>query len=82
MLFSYLPLLSLIVFMIGFSIGFGCVPFLLLGEIFPAPQRSMLSSIAGSFNLGAMFLVIKSYHYLEKVIFLQSKNNILREQQF
>lgn len=65
--FRYLPLLSLIVFMIGFSFGFGCVPFLLLGEIFPTQQRSILSSIAGSFNLGVMFIVIKTYHYLEKV---------------
>lgn len=53
--------------MIGFSVGFGCIPFLLLGEIFPAPQRSILSSIAGSFNLGVMFIVIKTYHYLEQV---------------
>lgn len=53
--------------MIGFSIGFGCIPFLLLGELFPADQRSVLSSIAGSFNLGVMFLVIKTYHYLEAV---------------
>lgn len=63
----FLPLASLIVYMIGFSIGFGCIPFLLLGEIFPVEHRSILSSIAGSFNLGVMFIVIKTYHYLEKV---------------
>ncbi|XP_037033651.1 facilitated trehalose transporter Tret1-like [Bradysia coprophila] len=66
--FGYLPLVSLIVFMVGFSIGFGCIPFLLMGEIFPAAQRSLLSSIAGSMNLGIMFLVIKTYHPLEEVI--------------
>lgn len=59
--------MSLVVYMIGFSIGFGCIPFLLLGELFPAEQRSVLSSIAGSFNLGVMFIVIKTYHYLEAV---------------
>lgn len=63
----WLPLISLVVYMIGFSIGFGCIPFLLLGELFPANQRSVLSSIAGSFNLGVMFIVIKTYHYLEAV---------------
>lgn len=68
--------------MIGFSIGFGCIPFLLLGELFPAEQRSVLSSIAGSFNLGVMFIVIKTYHYLEAVrIFwlamkFKSNNNV------
>lgn len=65
--FGYLPLASLIVFMIGFSVGFGCIPFLLMGEIFPSPQRSLLSSIAGSVNLGIMFIVIKTYHPLEEV---------------
>lgn len=53
--------------MVGFSVGFGCIPFLLMGEIFPSAQRSLLSSIAGSFNLAVMFIVIKTYHYLENV---------------
>lgn len=55
--------------MIGFSVGFGCIPFLLLGELFPAEQRSVASAIAGSFNLGVMFIVIKTYHYLDAVIY-------------
>lgn len=54
--------------MIGYSIGFGCIPYLLLGEIFPAKQRGLLSSIGGSFNLAVMFIVIKTYHPLEQVI--------------
>lgn len=53
--------------MIGYSIGFGTIPFLLMGEILPAAQRSLLSSVAGSFNLGAMFVVIKTYHPFESV---------------
>lgn len=65
--FRFLPLASLIIFMIGFSVGFGCIPFLLMGEILPSAQRSLLSSIAGSFNLAVMFIVIKTYHYLEHV---------------
>lgn len=64
----WLPLTSLVVYMVGFSIGFGCIPFLLLGELFPAEQRSVASAIAGSFNLGVMFIVIKTYHYLDKVL--------------
>ncbi|XP_058833693.1 facilitated trehalose transporter Tret1-like [Topomyia yanbarensis] len=66
--FGYLPLVSLIIFMVGFSIGFGCIPFLLMGELFPTAQRSLLSSLAGSFNLAVMFIVIKTYHPLEDVI--------------
>ncbi|ETN66996.1 sugar transporter [Anopheles darlingi] len=66
--FGYLPVLSLIVFMIGFSVGFGSIPFLLMGELFPTAQRSLLSSLAGSFNLAMMFTVIKTYHPLEDLI--------------
>ncbi|XP_055594970.1 facilitated trehalose transporter Tret1-like [Uranotaenia lowii] len=66
--FGYLPVVSLIVFMIGFSVGFGCIPFLLMGELFPTAQRSLLSSLAGSFNLAVMFIVIKTYHPLEDAI--------------
>lgn len=65
--FSFLPLISLIVFMFGYSIGFGCIPFLLMGELFPNKYRSILSTIAGSFNLGFMFIVVKTYHYFEDV---------------
>lgn len=64
----FVPLVSLIVFMIGFSIGFGSIPFVLMGEIFPAAQRSLLSSIAISFNVAVMFLVVKTYHPLEDAI--------------
>lgn len=65
---SLLPIISLIVFMFGYSVGFGSIPYLLLGEIFPAKQRGILSSIAGSFNLAVMFIVIVTYHPLEHAI--------------
>lgn len=60
-----LPLISLMVFMVGFSIGYCSIPFLLMGELIPEKQRSFLSSVAGSLNLGIMFVVIKTYHDLK-----------------
>jgi facilitated trehalose transporter len=63
--------------MTGFSVGFGVIPFLLMGELFPTQQRSILSSLAGSLNLAIMFIVIKTYHPLEGVsngIFSPSTN--------
>ena len=60
-----LPLISLMVFMVGFSIGYCSIPFLLMGELIPEKQRSLLSSVAGSLNLGMMFVVIKTYHDLK-----------------
>jgi facilitated trehalose transporter len=32
---EWVPLVSLIIYMIGYSIGFACVPFILLGEMLP-----------------------------------------------
>jgi len=63
-----LPVISLIVFMVGFSIGYCSIPFLLMGELIPEKQRSFLSSIAGSLSLGIMFVVIKTYHGLKNSI--------------
>lgn len=63
-----LPLISLIVFMITFSVGYCSIPFLLMGELLPSRTRSHLSSIAGSFNLGMMFIVIKTYHDLKELM--------------
>jgi len=63
-----LPVISLIVYMVGFSIGYCSIPFLLMGELIPKKQRSILSSIAGSLNLGITFVVIKTYHDLKNSI--------------
>uniref|UniRef100_A0AAU6W8N6 Trehalose transporter n=1 Tax=Hyphantria cunea TaxID=39466 RepID=A0AAU6W8N6_HYPCU len=65
---GYLPIISLVVYMWGFSLGFGGLPFLLLGELFPAHYRSQLSAMASGVNLIAMFSVIKSYHALDRVL--------------
>jgi facilitated trehalose transporter len=54
--------------MVGFSIGYSGIPFLLMRELIPEKQRSFLSSIAGSLNLGVVFVVIKTYHDLKNSI--------------
>ena len=46
-----LPLFSLIIYMIGYSIGFACVPFLLLGEMLPARMKNFCGAVVSSFNL-------------------------------
>ena len=41
-----IPLAALITFMIGYSIGFATVPFILMGELLPARYRNLLGGIA------------------------------------
>ena len=46
---SWLPLAALITFMIGYSIGFATVPFILMGELLPARYRNLLGGIASRY---------------------------------
>ncbi|XP_028048848.1 facilitated trehalose transporter Tret1 isoform X2 [Monomorium pharaonis] len=59
--FGWLPLVSLIVYVIGFSLGFGPIPWLMMGEILPAQIRGSAASIATSFNWMCTFIVTKTF---------------------
>ena len=56
---EWLPVVGLVFFMVGYSVGFATVPFVLLGEMLPAKFRSTLGSVATAWNLTNTFLVIK-----------------------
>ncbi|XP_026826777.1 facilitated trehalose transporter Tret1 isoform X2 [Ooceraea biroi] len=59
--FGWLPLVSLIVYVIGFSLGFGPIPWLMMGEILPAKIRGVAASIATGFNWTCTFIVTKTF---------------------
>ncbi|XP_011152468.1 facilitated trehalose transporter Tret1 isoform X2 [Harpegnathos saltator] len=59
--FGWLPLVSLIVYVIGFSMGFGPIPWLMMGEILPAKIRGSAASIATGFNWMCTFIVTKTF---------------------
>lgn len=63
-----LPVTSLMTFIAAFAVGYCNVPYILMGELLPVGQRSVLSSVASAFCLGSMFVVIKSYHDIEQLI--------------
>ena len=58
---GWLPLVSLIVFFIAYSSGLANVPFIILGELFPANYRSVLGPISSSFNLLCTFSVVRFF---------------------
>jgi facilitated trehalose transporter len=43
---SWVPLAGLIIFMIGYSVGFASLPFVLMGELLPSRYRDSLGGIA------------------------------------
>lgn len=63
---TWLPLVSLCVFMITFSIGFGPIPWMILGELFPPAIKGTASSIASCFNWVLAFVVTKFYGSVSK----------------
>lgn len=58
---GWIPLACLMSFIIAYSIGFGAVPHLIMGELFPVEHRSRLGTISSSFNLCCTFLVVRTF---------------------
>nr|XP_012151512.1 PREDICTED: facilitated trehalose transporter Tret1-like isoform X1 [Megachile rotundata] len=59
--YGWIPLMSLIVYVIGFSLGFGPIPWLMMGEILPVKIRGSAASVATAFNWTCTFVVTKTY---------------------
>lgn len=59
--YGYVPLSSFVVYVIGFSLGFGPIPWLMMGEILPAKIRGSAASVATSFNWSCTFIVTKTF---------------------
>lgn len=59
--YGYVPLASLIVFVFGFSLGFGPIPWLMMGEILPAKVRGPAASVATAFNWISTFIITKTF---------------------
>lgn len=62
---GFLPVVSLCVFVIMFSMGLGPIPWAISGEIFTPEVKSFAASSAGTFNWFLAFLVTKYFLELE-----------------
>lgn len=58
---GWLPLGSLVTFVTSFSLGFGPIPWLMMGEILPAKIRGAAASVATGFNWSCTFIVTKTF---------------------
>lgn len=66
--FGWLPLVSFVVYVIGFSLGFGPIPWLMMGEILPAKIRGSAASVVTAFNWSCTFLVTLTFNDLLNAI--------------
>lgn len=58
---GWLPLASFVIYVVGFSLGFGPIPWLMMGEILPAKIRGSAASVATAFNWTCTFIVTKTF---------------------
>jgi len=61
---GWLPLVSLMIFIAAFSIGFGPLPWMMLGELLPGQIKGPVASMATLFNWLLAFIVTKFYEDL------------------
>lgn len=66
--FGWVPIVSLVLFIIGFSIGYGPIPWLMTAEIPPSASRSYTSAIATAANWTFAFLITKNFESVKKAI--------------
>ncbi|KAH8283468.1 hypothetical protein KR018_003179 [Drosophila ironensis] len=66
--FGWLPICSICVFIVFFSIGFGPVPWLVMAELFSEDVKSVAGSISGTSNWLSAFLVTLLFPILKSGI--------------
>ncbi|XP_013134551.1 PREDICTED: facilitated trehalose transporter Tret1 isoform X1 [Papilio polytes] len=65
---SWLPLLSLSLFIIAFSLGFGPIPWMMAGELCLIDIKAFVGSTAGTLNWLLSFTVTSTFNSLNKSI--------------
>lgn len=62
--YGWIPIVSLVFFIIFFSLGLGPIPWLIMGEILPFNVKKLSSIMVSSFNWFCAFIIITIYHNL------------------
>lgn len=65
---GFIPIVSLCLFVVDFSLGFGPIPWIMSSEIFTPGIKSIASSAAGTFNWFLAFLVTKFYLQVKECV--------------
>ncbi|GAB0094001.1 hypothetical protein DMENIID0001_092010 [Sergentomyia squamirostris] len=65
---GWLPIVSLCVFIIMFSFGFGPVPWLMMGELFASDVKGFAGPLAGTTNWLLAFVITKTFSNLVDAI--------------
>lgn len=63
--YGWIPLVSLVIYIAAFSIGYGPIPWLMMAELSPVKYRSFICSAATAFCWLFVFIITKSFQSLE-----------------
>lgn len=63
---GWISLVALCIFIVAFSVGFGPVPWLMMGELFSSDVKGIAGSLSGTINWGLAFIVTVSYPSLRE----------------
>lgn len=66
--YSWIPLVSVISFILAFSVGFGPIPWLLASEMVPVRARGAVSGLATFSNGFFAFIVTKTFSEIEDLV--------------
>lgn len=58
---GWLPLLSVVLFIISFSVGYGPIPWLMMGELIMPDKRSIATTLSVMVNWVCVFIVTNSF---------------------
>lgn len=64
--FGWIPLLSVVFFIISFSLGYGPIPWMMMGELLAPEVKGVASSLVVLFNWISVFIVTKTFPVLNK----------------
>ncbi|CRL01368.1 CLUMA_CG014389, isoform A [Clunio marinus] len=63
---SFLPLASVVLFIVSFSLGFGPIPWMMMGELFANDVKGVASAIAVMFNWTLVFVITKTFGLMKE----------------
>ncbi|KAF8786548.1 Facilitated trehalose transporter Tret1 like protein [Argiope bruennichi] len=66
--FGWIPLVCLIVYIAGFSVGLGPIPWLMMSEMSPIRVRGLVCGLGTAFSWTFVFIITKSFLQIEAAV--------------
>ena len=64
-MYEWIPFSFHCIYITGFSIGLGPIPWIMIGELFPEKSRGTATSLVATFKFACSFVVMFTYKFIE-----------------